>query len=240
MEATSEMGRAYYLARMAEILAVFDTHAQAWKPFLVSRYGDDFADAILREARREHEILIPEIPYIGGDENPMTRHLIRSTTSLAFYKAMKRRGKTAEGTGRIVYDAVVESVRHLPPSAPLTAQDMDRKREQARQSHERVYPGGWVWTFVEGDGVEFDYGYDFIECGSQKLYHAQGADEFLPFYCFLDFVTYRTPGWGFARTMTLAEGYERCDFRFKRGGKTERAWPPPFLGGEKLSSTDGV
>jgi hypothetical protein len=97
MEATSEMGRAYYLSRRAEILAVFDTHAQAWKPFLVSRYGDDFANAILREARREHEVLIPEIPYIGGDENPMTRHLIRSTTSLAFYKAMKRRGKTAEG-----------------------------------------------------------------------------------------------------------------------------------------------
>ncbi len=56
-----------------------------------------------------------------------------------------------------------------------------------------------------------------------------GVDEFLPFYCFLDFVTYRTPGWGFIRVMTLAEGCEKCDFRFKRGGKTGRAWPPPFL-----------
>ena len=227
------MGREYYLSRKAGILALFDTHAQAWKPLIVSRYGDDFADTILREARQQHEALIPEIPCIGGDENPMTRHLIRSTTSLAFYKAMKTRGKTAEETGSIVYDAVVESVRHLPPSAPLTAEDMDRKREQARQSQERRYPGGWVWVFVEGDDVEFDYGYDFIECGTQKLYHAQGADEFLPFYCFLDFVTYRTPGWGFARTMTLAEGYEKCDFRFKSGGKTERAWPPPFLGEER-------
>jgi hypothetical protein len=227
------MERGYYRSREAGILAIFDTHAQAWKPFIVSRYGDDFAGAILREARTEHEALIPEIPYIGGDENPMTRHLIRSTTSLAFYRAMKMRGKTAEDTGRIVYDAVVESVRHLPPSAPLTAEDMDRKGEQARQSHERRYPGGWVWAFVEGDGVEFDYGYDFVECGSQKLYHAQGADEFLPFYCFLDFVTYRTPGWGFVRTMTLAEGHEKCDFRFKRGGETARAWPPPFLGDEE-------
>jgi len=33
----------------------------------------------------------------------MTRHLIRSTTSLAFYEAMKARGKTAEETGKIVY-----------------------------------------------------------------------------------------------------------------------------------------
>ena len=227
-----QMGREYYLSRKSEILALFDTHARAWKPFIVSRYGDDFAGIILREAREQHEALIPEIPYIGGGENPMTRHLIRSTTSLAFYKAMKARGKTAEETGKIIYDAVVESVSHLPPLPPKSPEDIERKREQARESRERRYPGGWIREFVEGDGVEFDYGYDFMECGTQKLYRAQGADEFLPFYCFLDFVTYRTAGWGFARTMTLAEGDEKCDFRFKRGGKTERGWPPPFLGGE--------
>ncbi len=224
-----QMGGEYYMSRKSEILALFDEHAQAWRPFIVSRYGDDFADAILREAREQHEALIPEIPYIGGDANPMTRHLIRSTTSLAFYEAMKARGKAAEETGKIIYDAVVESVSHLPPSPPPTAGDMASKREQARKSRKRRYPGDWVWAFVEGDGLEFDYGYDFFECGTQKFYHARGADEFLPFYCFLDFVTYRTPGWGFLRTMTLAEGYEKCDFRFKRGGKTERRWPPSFL-----------
>lgn len=159
----------------------------------------------------------------------MTRHLIRSTTSLALYKAMKARGKTAEETGKIIYDAVVERVRHLPPSARLSPEDLARKREQARKSWQRRYPSDWVWDFVEGDGVEFDYGYDFFECGTQKLYHAHGADEFLPFYCFLDFVTYRTPGWGFRRTITLAEGHEKCDFRFTEGGNTDRDWPPPFL-----------
>ena len=224
-----QMGGEYYTSRRSEILALFDEHALAWRPFIVSRYGDDFADAILREAREQHEALIPEIPYIGGDANPMTRHLIRSTTSLAFYEAMKARGKTVEETGKIIYDAVVESVSHLPPSPPPTAGDMASKGEQARKSRKRRYPGDWVWAFVEGDGLEFDYGYDFFECGTQKLYHARGADEFLPFYCFLDFVTYRTPGWGFIRVMTLAEGYEKCNFRFKRGGKTEREWPPPFL-----------
>ena len=169
MEATSRIGREYYISRKAGILALFDTHAQAWKPFIISRYGDDFADTILREAREQHEALIPEIPYIGGDENPMTRHLIRSTTSLAFYQAMKTRGKTAEETGRIVYDAVVESVRHLSPSAPLTAEDMDRKREQARKSQKRRYPGDWVWEFIAGTGQEFDYGYDFFEVIIERL-----------------------------------------------------------------------
>lgn len=176
-------------------------------------------------------MLIPEIPHIGGDENPMTHHLVRSTTSLALYKAMKARGKTAEETGKIIYDAVMERVSHLPVSSAkaLSTEDIQAKREQARKSQERHYPGDWVWEFVEGNGVEFDYGYDFLECGTQKLYHDQGADEFLPFYCFLDFVTSKASGWELTRTMTLAEGYEKCDFRFKKGGKTERAWPPPFL-----------
>lgn len=194
----------YYTSRKSEILALLDDHAQAWKLFIVSRYGDNFADVILKEAREQLEALIPEIPYIGGDENPMTRHLVRSTTSLALYKAMKARGKTAEEASRIIYDAVVERVSHLPVSSakPLSSKDIQAKTEEARKSQEHRYPGDWVWEFVEGDGVEFDYGYDFLECGTQKFYHAQGADEFLPFYCFLDFVTSKTSGRVLTRTMT--------------------------------------
>ncbi len=227
------VGKEYYASRKSEILALFDDHAQAWKPFIVSRYGDDFADTILKEAREQHEALIPEIPYIGGDENPMTRHLIRSTTSLALCMAMKAQGKTAEETGKIIYDAVVKRASHLTPwPLKLTSDDVRKRREQAKRSQERRYSGDWVREYVEGDGVEFDYGYDFLECGTQKFYHAQGADEFLPFFCFLDFPVNEAYGrglWGFTRTMTLAEGYEKCNFRFKKGGKTEHEWPPPFL-----------
>jgi len=55
-----QVGREYCLSRKSEILALFDT---AWRPFIASRYGDDFANTILREAREQHEALIPEIPY---------------------------------------------------------------------------------------------------------------------------------------------------------------------------------
>jgi hypothetical protein len=226
-------GKEYYLSRKLEILTQFDVHARAWRPFLATSYGDEFAEAVLKDAREQYEALIPEIPYIGGDENPMTRHLIRSTTSLALYKAMKARGKTAEETGKIIYDAVVKRASHLKPwPLKISPEDVRKRREQAERSQERRYPGDWVWEYVEGDGVEFDYGYDFLECATQKFYHAQGADEFLPFFCFLDFPineAYSKGLWGFTRTMTLAEGYEKCDFRFKKGGKTEHKWPPPFL-----------
>jgi hypothetical protein len=219
----------YYLSRRQDIRDLYDTHSRASRPCLARRYGDILAAEIIQAAREILEDLIPQLPYIGGDENPMTRHIIRSSTSLALYKAMKTRGKSAEETGQVLYDSVVESLGHLPPSQPLTEEEFAEDREQARRSQVRQYPGDWLWYFVEGDGVEFEYGYDFYECGAQKLYHAQGADEFLPFFCYLDFVTYRTAGWSFSRTMTLAEGHEKCNFRFKKGGKIEKGWPPPFL-----------
>jgi hypothetical protein len=227
----SAAGKHYYIARKADILMQFDSHAEAWRPFLINRHGDEFTNTVLIETRQQYEALVPEIPYIGGDENPMTRHLVRSTTSLVRYKVMKARGKTAEEAGKVIYDAVVDSVSQMPavPGPELSAAYVTEEKERARRSQERRYSEDWVWEFMEGDGVVFDYGLDFLECGTQKLYHANGADEFLPFYCYLDFVTYRTVGWGFTRTKTLAEGYKRCNFRFKKGGKTTKGWPPPFL-----------
>ncbi len=146
---------------------------------------------------------------------------------------MKSRGQTAEEVGKVVYDALVVSVSKLPylPEHKLNAEYVAEKKELARKSQERRYSKDWVWEYVEGNGIEFDYGYDFLGCGTQKFYHDQDADEFLPYYCYLDFVTHRTIGWGFARTMTLAQGDRCCDFRWKSGGKTEKAWPSPFLRG---------
>lgn len=66
----------------------------------------------------------------------------------------------------------------------------------AKKYQERRYPDDWVFEYVEGNGVEFDYGHDYIECGAQKLYHVHDADEFLPDFCYLDFVMARTIGWG--------------------------------------------
>ncbi|NLJ87140.1 MAG: L-2-amino-thiazoline-4-carboxylic acid hydrolase [Firmicutes bacterium] len=222
--------RDYYLSRELEIMDQFHNHAKAWKPFLTASYGDKTTHMLLLAAKEQMEAIIPVIPYIGGDGNPMTRHLVRSTTSLALYKAIKERGGTPKEAGKVIHDAVVTSVSKLPLSSfYLTQEFITRKKAEAEKSHTRIYKGDWVWEFVEGDGVEFDYGCDFLECGTQKLYHAHGADEFLPFYCYLDFATHRTTGWGFSRTMTLAEGHSKCDFRWKKNGTTRKGWPPHFV-----------
>ena len=75
-------------------------------------------------------------------------------------------------------------------------------------------------AFVHGDGKEFDYEFDYIECAVLNFYRQQGAAELVPYLCAIDKIASELLGWGLRRTMTLAEGGAKCDFRFKKGGKT--------------------
>ena len=121
----------------------------------------------------------------------------------------------------------------IQPFGMLSEDELrERRKRRSQDSQERKYIGDWVNEFVQGDGEAFDYGYDFSEWGAQKFYHSQGAGEFLPFYCFLDYSIRRTGGYGLERTVTLAEGHSKCDHCFKKDRKTELEWPPQFIEGK--------
>ncbi|MBN1218539.1 MAG: L-2-amino-thiazoline-4-carboxylic acid hydrolase [Anaerolineae bacterium] len=224
----------YYLTRQPELLNEFDKEAQHWKMFIVAQFDEEFANAVLTKARKEFEALIPQIPYIGGDKNHLTEALIESIRYLAFFRAMKLDGKTAAETGKILYDATVAQINEphppIPPDQRLTPEQLiERRKQRAAWSQEKRYPEDYLYEYVPGDGQEFDYGYDFFACAAQKFYHTQGADEFMPFYCFLDYPKSQRDGLGLSRTITLAEGHPKCNHRFKQGRKVDLRWPPPFL-----------
>ena len=224
----------YYISRKSELVDCFEKETKRWRPILTEHYGKKFAENILLDAKDRYETLIPEIPYIGGEENHLTSSFIGSVECLAFYQAMKARGKTAVEAGKVLYEAIAsrygDSIPEIPPSQRLSEEELMRRREErAERSQRREYEGDFVYEFVEGDGDTFDYGYNFTECATHKFYVTQGAEEFLPLYCFLDFPKSRLYGLGLSRKGTLAEGCEVCDFLFKAGSDYEEEWPPPFM-----------
>ncbi|MBN1203098.1 MAG: L-2-amino-thiazoline-4-carboxylic acid hydrolase [Anaerolineae bacterium] len=224
----------YYVARTEQLLERFEQDIQDWRQVMTVAYDADFISAVVQQARAEFEALIPHIPYIGGDENHLTGSLVRSVRCLALYKAMQAHGKTAADAGKVLYDAaVIQAARPAPPIPPsewLSEEElMQRRRERAEESQERRYPDDFVYTFVEGDGETFDYGYNFTECASHKFCRARDAETFMPFFCFLDFPLCEGAGLGLSRTMTLADGHPLCNHRFRPGGKSALEWPPPFL-----------
>lgn len=224
----------YYPACRARFLKSFNAEAAFWRSVLASQCGPEAAVGVLAEACQQFEELLTRLPDIGGDENPLTGALVESAGFLALYLVLKKRGWAVEEAAKIMYDALLarrsEAQAPIPPAKLLTpGQLMERRKNGAERSLERRYPGDYVYEFVRGDGVEFDYGYNFLECASLKLFQAWDADEFAPFYCYLDFPKSML---GLQRTQTLAEGAPFCNHRFKTGRQVKLGWPPPFLQNE--------
>jgi len=192
-------------------------------------YGEKITETIVNEARQEYSNIIPEIPYVG-QSRILVQFMIGTAQSLAIYRVLKSHGKTVEETGKLYYlicEAILNSypriVHRLIGNLSFSRIYLRALKKRALESQKRLYPEGYVFSFVNGYGSEFDYGIDYAECGGCKFLHKQGASELAPYICTADIVYSELFGWGLTRTKTIAEGYEKCDFRFKKGGKTRVA-----------------
>ena len=233
------MPEASYASQKPRLLKDFDRMVARVKRVLISRYGEEQAKALIRESRREYEALIPQIPYIG-EKSPMLIFLLPTSRWLAVYRALQKRGGTVEDAGRLLYEmmeaetkAIPGPVRRLLGYLWFSPLFLRRVRKRAAESQKRQYPGGYVFTHIEGGGRDFDWGIDYMECSSCKLLKAQDAMELAPYVCAVDKVSSELLGWGLTRTMTLAEGFEKCDFRFKKGGQTRVETRPRVKGTDR-------
>jgi hypothetical protein len=222
----TDMADNYYIARQSTLLRRFDKATARIFHVLVSRYGREQAGKLTHEARREYEAIIPHLPSIGP-RNPFMVFFIPTGWHAGLYRVLQRRGRTVEEAGQVIYDMTEAYVKSIPAfvrriigSLWFSYLFLKRLKRRAVQSQKRKYPGDFVFQYIEGDGQTFDYGIDFIECANCKFLREQGMDELAPYVCAGDKHASELLGWGLMRTMTLADGHEKCDFRFKKGGKT--------------------
>ena len=218
-------------SRKSRLLRKFDKAIGRIRPLLVTRFGPEQSDLFINEAHREYENLIPQLPYMGY-RNPFTVFMRPATWYLAVYRTLKRHGVTLEDTGQLIYQMGEADLNAIHPFvrslirylwfAPLLH---NRLKKRAATSQLRKYPADFVFSYVEGDGDAFDYGIDYTECANCKFLKEQGAMELAPYACAVDIAASELMGWGLTRTMTLAEGYEKCDFRFKKRGATKVTLP---------------
>ncbi|MGE5248673.1 MAG: L-2-amino-thiazoline-4-carboxylic acid hydrolase [Bacteroidota bacterium] len=220
----------FYTSRIRRLLKDFDSYVRATHPVLLKYFGGD-VDGVVAQTRREYAALIPQLPYIGGKQ-PFTQFLIFTGLWLAVYRTAQANGKSVEETGQMIFEIGRAFLRAYPGFLTsflgymnFSGFHIKRLRKRANESQLRMYPGDYVFNFVEGDGQTFDYGVDYLECASCKFLQQQGAAELAPYLCPMDILYSEALGWGLTRTTTLAGGGERCDFRFKKGGPTRVAVP---------------
>jgi len=215
----------FYTSKTSKILSDFDKTANLVRDFVESIYGVELSATLHREALREYEKLIPDIPHLEGRlAGQLNSFLMITAQEIALWKAMKKHGMTPGEAWEICHEAITRRMRNFSKIKRwLLKQTMYsgiairrmKKRAEAR-IHLRF--GDFEVRYVIGDGKEFDYEVDYVACGNYKFALDQGVEEFTPYICMSDIALGKALGWGLTRTETLADGCNQCDFRFKKGG----------------------
>jgi len=224
-----------YLYRKNQLMGALDKRLVLVKLTVSSWLGEEQGERFMQEVRQEYEALIPRITYIGESNLALT-FFLPTTRYLAVYRALQRQGRSLEDAGRLIFLIATEEARAVPYVGRRLMEALWFSRwfrwlakKRAIKSQQRIYPGNFVLTYVEGDGREFDYGIDYTECANCKFLRAENAFELAPYACATDKPISELLGWGLTRPKTIAEGYPICSFRFKKGGKTNVHIPQSLL-----------
>jgi hypothetical protein len=172
----------------------------------------------------EYEKLLPHIPYIGAIE-PWAKQLLLTTIFLSVYKKLSTLGKSAEEAWgvcntimKVQLNSLPRIVRKIIKRSIFTKKQLRRYKLQSSKSHERIYPQGDVFNFIEGDNTSYDYGIDIIECAKVKFIKEQQAMEFMPYICLIDKLWAEIFEYSLIRRGTIVDGCDKCDFRLKKDG----------------------
>jgi hypothetical protein len=215
----------WYLQNRSWIMRQVRFALPHYRKHFAEAYGKAEGEAIARETLERFEVMLPDLPYIGGDENRNTRSLYMTAAWLAMYRSLQARGASVEEAARLIYLGTATFFGSFPTRWLMRWQGrrlLGRKRIEhskraAAISQERRYPDDWVFDVVEGDGQTFEVGTDYTECGVVKYLAREGAPELAPYLCWVDYPSFAAMHLRLDRTETLAQGGQRCDFRLSRG-----------------------
>ncbi len=233
----------YYISKKSKILINFDKKIEIFRKVLLQQLGTPKTEEILREVKDVYETLIPEIIHIESEKNFILRDFKDIAIALAFVKVMKRVKYSKEEIAVFIYELQKEmynsaingkmnlmrilfNALHIFPLNRIYKKII-KKYEKSAQKREKT--SNIQIRYVEGDRENFDYGIDILSCPICELWRKHDEIEILPYVCLFDFFKSIMTNSGLIRTMTLAEGKEKCDNRFKRGRKPQNKQKTQFI-----------
>ena len=181
-------------------------------------------DEIRQEVMDEFQIVLTQMPYVGGTASRMSDFFMRLLGFMAISRVLRRHGVSLSVIGEIereTYKAqlltVSEAERLAAGRQFMSSENQTLLREHAIKSHQKEFSEDFVYDFVEpGPSDNFEFGINYTACGFCKFAARHGDKGILPNICGLDFDAYATQGIRLERTQTLAGGANHCNFRFSR------------------------
>ena len=181
-------------------------------------------DRVRQDVMDEFEIVLGQMPYVGGEASRMSDFFMRLLGFIAVSRVLRQHGVPLPVIGEIERETYRAQLLTVPEADRLASgrqfmspENQALLREQAAKSLANEYPEDFVYDFVEpGPDDSFEFGINYAACGFCKFAARHDDKEILPHICGLDFDAYATRGIRLERTQTLAGGASHCNFRFTR------------------------
>ena len=212
----------FYEAHRTEMEATMRLRLDVIDDLLSEHLGLTDTAPIKNAVMKEFEVVLTQMPYVGGAESRMSDFFMRLLGFMAIGRVLHRRGLAKDIIAELELESFKRHMLTIPEAERLEAgrkfmSDANKAliREQAAGSHEQKYPGDFVYDYVEpGPNDTFEFGVNYRSCGFCKFAGKHGDQDILPHICGLDFAAYDLRGIRLERTQTLAQGAPYCNFRF--------------------------
>lgn len=173
-----------------------------------------FSAQIYREVNCEYRTIIRNAKDIGKSR------LMSAYCMGAYFIALNRITKLSAEENYALFKNGLYANVIFRKAMGNAEQYLDRKKLPGRlkwseESHKRKYENDWVVDILDKTD-SFELGYDYLECGICKLCRDEECPELAKYLCRMDFVLADLMGMKLERTMTIAEGKPKCDFRYSR------------------------
>ncbi|MBN2336611.1 L-2-amino-thiazoline-4-carboxylic acid hydrolase [Candidatus Bathyarchaeota archaeon] len=226
----------YYLENKGKVMRLYWIGEWMQRRVLRKRFPAEKVDAWLERSHEEFTEMLPDIPYIGGDENMMTKYLLITAPLIPLVRRLKEEGLSLRETGEVLFELSKRGFYMIPWPLRMmqrlryySEKELDGWRRQAEHSKRCEYPGDWVVEYGEGDG-ETRFTLTITECGILKHWRQLGLEEYVPYLCLTDYASWRSIGVNVRRTRTLANGHSCCDYVYLGySSDSPRGWPPETM-----------
>src|SRR5215213_4225861 len=159
----------FYQAHRGAMEAAMRQRLDIAEPMLRERAHLADLDKVRQDVMDEFEIVLSQMPYVGGAASRMSDFFMRLMGFMAISRVLRRHGVPLAVIGEIERETYKAQLLTVPEAERLasgrqfmSSENQTLLREQAAKSHREEFPEDFVYDFVEpapGDNFEFGINY---------------------------------------------------------------------------------
>lgn len=194
---------------------------------LKANYPKEF-DIVIANTDKYYKHISTDTTFAKTSTNPLDKRLDFSSYFLALIKTLDEKGETFDTIRDICLETITDYVKPKNKLQEFFKRILPKLTNTwfgqtlIKAFHKRVSVNsnadGFIANIITDKQETFGLGYgiDILECGICKLFKKHNYQKYASILCEVDEITSGLAGLKLIRTGTIANGAEKCDFRFKK------------------------